>query len=146
MGVSLRASLAVVAAITVAASAPRAQTSNSGVISGRVVLAKRARGIPPPTNVYSSRAVHRTASPRTSEMRNVVVYVKGVKAPAGSLPVARASVRQEGEFFSPPVLAVTKGSTVEFPNADPFFHNVFSLSRATSFDLGYTTGRGNRAA
>ena len=32
--------------------------------------------------------------------------------------------------------AVTVGSTVEFPNEDPFFHNVFSLSNAAQFDLG----------
>jgi len=34
------------------------------------------------------------------------------------------------------VLAITKGSSVSFPNADPFFHNVFSLSGAGTFDLG----------
>ena len=36
----------------------------------------------------------------------------------------------------PHVLAITRGSTVDFPNGDPFFHNVFSLSRAATFDLG----------
>ncbi len=36
----------------------------------------------------------------------------------------------------PRVLAVTRGSAVSFPNADPYFHNVFSLSRAATFDLG----------
>ena len=45
-------------------------------------------------------------------------------------------MRQIAETFEPRVLAVTQGSTVEFPNDDPFFHNVFSLSRAASFDLG----------
>jgi len=34
------------------------------------------------------------------------------------------------------VLAITKGSTVDFPNDDPFFHNVFSLSSAAAFNLG----------
>ena len=34
------------------------------------------------------------------------------------------------------MVAITRGSTVEFPNADPFFHNVFSLSRGANFDLG----------
>ena len=36
----------------------------------------------------------------------------------------------------PRVAAVTVGSTVEFPNLDSYFHNVFSLSRGASFDLG----------
>ena len=43
---------------------------------------------------------------------------------------------QQGEAFVPPVAVVTSGSTVEFPNQDPYFHNVFSLSRAATFDLG----------
>ena len=34
------------------------------------------------------------------------------------------------------VVAITKGSTIDFPNNDPFFHNVFSLSSVDTFDLG----------
>ena len=45
-------------------------------------------------------------------------------------------VVQLGETFIPHVLPVVKGSTVEFPNQDPIFHNVFSLSRTRTFDLG----------
>ncbi len=48
----------------------------------------------------------------------------------------RAQMRQENEGFVPRLVAITRGSTVEFPNADPFFHNVFSLSRGATFDLG----------
>ena len=44
---------------------------------------------------------------------------------------------QEHEAFVPRVAAVTRGSTVSFPNADPIFHNVFSLSGAGPFDLGH---------
>ena len=43
---------------------------------------------------------------------------------------------QQDEAFVPRVLAIPRGSTVDFPNADPFFHNVFSLSRSATFDLG----------
>lgn len=45
-------------------------------------------------------------------------------------------MRQENETFVPHVVAITRGSTVTFPNADPIFHNVFSLSRGATFDLG----------
>jgi hypothetical protein len=39
------------------------------------------------------------------------------------------------------VVAVPVGSTVDFPNDDPIYHNVFSLSRAKTFNLGrYPTG------
>jgi hypothetical protein len=43
---------------------------------------------------------------------------------------------QEGETFIPHVLSIPVGSTVEFPNLDPIFHNVFSLSSIKTFDLG----------
>ena len=43
---------------------------------------------------------------------------------------------QQGETFVPRVVAITRGSTVDFPNGDPFFHDVFSLSRSGTFDLG----------
>jgi plastocyanin len=46
------------------------------------------------------------------------------------------SIRQTNEEFVPHVVAVTAGSTVEFPNDDLIFHNVFLLSRAATFDLG----------
>jgi hypothetical protein len=40
------------------------------------------------------------------------------------------------------VLAITVGTTVEFPNSDPFYHNVFSISKPKKFDLGhYPAGR-----
>lgn len=64
----------------------------------------------------------------------------------GALPVTRPSIRQEREEFIPRVLAITRGSTVEFPNADPIFHNVFSLSGAATFDLGrFPMGRSRSA-
>jgi hypothetical protein len=38
---------------------------------------------------------------------------------------------------NPQIVGVAVGSTVSFPNEDPIFHNVFSLSKAKQFDLGY---------
>jgi hypothetical protein len=48
----------------------------------------------------------------------------------------KARLEQRDKTFRPPVLAVPAGSSVEFPNLDPIFHNVFSLSAAEPFDLG----------
>jgi len=45
-------------------------------------------------------------------------------------------IEQRDRQFAPRVLAISAGSTVSFPNFDPIFHNVFSLSRAKAFDLG----------
>ena len=58
----------------------------------------------------------------------------------------KASIAQKDEQFVPHVVAVTAGSSVSFPNEDPFFHNVFSLSRGATFDLGrYPVRRQSRA-
>ncbi|MBV9610497.1 MAG: hypothetical protein JO187_13130 [Acidobacteria bacterium] len=43
---------------------------------------------------------------------------------------------QKNKSFSPHVMVIPAGSTVEFPNKDPFFHNVFSLFEGKRFDLG----------
>ena len=57
----------------------------------------------------------------------------------------RVAIRQRDEAFTPRVVAVTVGSDVEFPNDDPLYHNVFSLSRIKNFNLGrYPRGETRR--
>ena len=63
---------------------------------------------------------------------------------AAAVPVrspVRAEIGTADKQFSPHVLVVPVGSTVAFPNHDPFNHNVFSLSEENPFDLGLY-GRG----
>jgi plastocyanin len=112
-----------------------AQAPVDGIIVGHVALTARVRGTPLPSNVYQPRAVSQHENSETPEISNVVVYLKGAPF-AGVLPAAHREIRQEREIFLPRVLAVTRGSTVDFPNSDPVFHNVFSLSGAKTFDLG----------
>jgi plastocyanin len=60
-------------------------------------------------------------------------------APVGGGRSARAihaQVEQRNKEFVPHLLTIPVGSTVSFPNADPVFHNVFSLSATKRFDLG----------
>mgnify|MGYP005810504521 CR=1 FL=1 len=72
-----------------------------------------------------------------AERRQAVVYLESAPHPAfESVPPERASMKQQGERFVPHVLAIPAGSVVDFPNGDPFFHNVFSLSKPRKFDLG----------
>ena len=56
----------------------------------------------------------------------------------GRTPVqaGQFSLAQKNKAFVPHVLAAPLGSTVSFPNEDPIFHNVFTLSRPNPFDLG----------
>ena len=103
-----------------------------GSVRGRVsidipITARR------PTSTYS-RSVPTVALAPESELRHVVIYVKD--APKTAVAPMRAEIRQRNENFVPRVVAVTVGSTVDFPNDDPIYHNVFSLSRTKTFDLG----------
>ena len=52
-----------------------------------------------------------------------------------------SALTQKNKQFSPHLLVIPPGSVVEFPNRDPFFHNVFSLFEGKRFDLGlYESG------
>jgi plastocyanin len=59
-------------------------------------------------------------------------------APRSSVQIESSHPRliQKNKVFEPHVLAVQVGSQVDFPNRDPFFHNVFSLFNGKRFDLG----------
>jgi plastocyanin len=74
-----------------------------------------------------------------SDVGNAVVYLSG---PAPRLRPERVEMTLDGRAFRPRVVVVPVGSTVVFPNHDPFNHNVFSLSKPNDFDLGlYGRGR-----
>jgi plastocyanin len=120
--------------VAAATALPVAQTAETGAIAGHVKLTARVRA-PLPSNVYPARAIGKHNAPSIPEIRNVVVYLKDA-AFRGTLRTTKSELRQENETFVPHVLAITRGSTVEFPNADPFFHNVFSLSSTATFNLG----------
>src|ERR1700733_2490 len=51
-------------------------------------------------------------------------------------PSAHATMLQKGKMFSPHILPVMTGTTVDFPNADPIFHNAFSSYNGQIFDVG----------
>ena len=111
-------------------------------IRGRVEI-----GIPiatrRPTTAYPTRSVPSPKLAPGSERRNVVVYLRNAK-PQNVAPM-RVAIRQRDESFTPRVVAVTVGSDVDFPNDDPIYHNVFSLSRAKNFNLGrYPRGESRR--
>jgi plastocyanin len=114
--------------------APRGQAPDVGSIAGHVTLTSRIKGRALPSTAYPTRAVGAHDPSSVPEITNVVVYLKNV-AFRGALTPTRAELRQEHETFLPHVLAITRGSTVDFPNDDPIFHNVFSLSSAATFDL-----------
>jgi len=67
------------------------------------------------------------------DLGSAVVYLEGAGAPTRAATVEIAINDKE---FVPHVVVVPAGSTVRFPNHDPFDHNVFSVSEPNQFDLG----------
>jgi plastocyanin len=69
---------------------------------------------------------------KATDLSDVVVYLEGVKVKPAP---ARATMVMRGKAFTPRVVAVGVGGSVDFPNEDPIFHNAFSVSGENRFDL-----------
>jgi plastocyanin len=96
-------------------------TEPRGSFTGKVVLQKNGK----PLELHSG----------------VVVYLESVPDTRPASAAAAKKIEQRDLAFLPELTVVVKGETVEFPNRDKVFHNVFSLSRAARFDLGlYKSG------
>jgi plastocyanin len=133
---SLRGFIAAGAVLLAASAAFPASSLHGTVTLGRQLSAHRMK-----FSLYAdARRPGAGSAPlsMTDELQNVVVYLEHVRegAVAPDRPRIPARMEQEGLTFKPHVLAVVKGTEVEFPNRDMLFHNVFSLSKAASFDLG----------
>jgi plastocyanin len=139
-----------IAALAVASSLPAEEIEPTtmtpqatGRIEGEVVISTALSSRRPRFRIYADPgpgARPPAQAPEVAEIRNVVLFVQDAPALEASSP-AHAAMRQEDERFVPHVLPVLRGTTVDFPNADGVFHNVFSLSSAKTFDLGrYPTG------
>jgi len=74
--------------------------------------------------------------PLEFERSHVAIFVE--RSASNVTPIAdiAGEVQQTHREFEPDFLVIPAGSKVSFPNFDPIFHNVFSLSKTKSFDLG----------
>jgi plastocyanin len=108
----------------------------TGRIEGEVVISSALSSRRPRFRIYADPGPgSRPPAAETNEIRNVVLYVQNAPA-AEQAPSVHAAMTQDDERFTPHVLPVLRGATIDFPNADDVFHNVFSLSSARTFDLG----------
>ena len=123
-------------ALLPARSGGQSAAGDTGSIAGHVKLTTRVPGAPLASNAYPTRAVGHRAPHAAPEILNVVVYLKGV-AFRDAMPTTRVELKQQGRGCpartSSPSRA-TPRSTFRTPIR--FFHNVFSLSGAATFDLG----------
>lgn len=102
------------------------------VIEGNVQLPKAKPSTSSPVR-YQNKILGEVGPP---DPLVAVVYLEG-NFPASSATNA-SSVRMEQRHFqfAPGILPIQKGTSVEFPNLDDAYHNVFSYSKAKRFDLG----------
>ena len=112
----------------------------AGSIEGTV------RAVPPPEppgsagggGAYESRRYKFAERIDYDRLRDFVVYIDQVVPGAPALaPQTAAVTTQRDASFDPHILPVAVGTTVRWPNDDEIYHNVYSLSDAKSFDLGY---------
>ena len=114
--------------------------SRGNAIRGRVELPQPPADHEPRPNVAELGA-HGAHGP--TDRRHAVVYLDPApRAAFDTRDEPRARMDQRNETFVPHVLAIVAGTTVDFPNSDRTYHNVFSLSKPRTFDLGrYAAGR-----
>jgi plastocyanin len=82
---------------------------------------------------HASNVQGQTSLPNKRKASNAVVYLEGAKKAA---PLSKAVVDQREKTFLPHVSVVSVGTTVEFPNNDTVFHNVYAYFDSKKFDLG----------
>jgi len=124
-----------------------AGSAPAGTITGTV----RAEGKPgtddnsAANSAYASRKYKFVPRVDYAAMHEFVVYIEGrvgTNHPTSTnvLMVTTIKVAQKGAAFSPHVLPIAAGTTVEWPNYDDIYHNVFSMSDSKQFDLGLYKG------
>ena len=92
--------------------------------------------------------IRHSGAPSHLGSAEVVVWLTPLDPGAALQPVPGHSpyvLTQKDKQFSPHLLVVPVGSSVDFPNLDPFFHNVFSLFNGKRFDLGLYEGHSRRS-
>jgi len=73
-------------------------------------------------------------------LEDVVVFLDSADAARRVRPVVGAEVVQQNKAFAPPVLVVTRGTAVQFPNKDTVRHHVYSFSPTKKFELKLYVG------
>src|SRR6266536_2141821 len=101
-----------------------------------------AEGFAQVATVHGHVAVVGTGTASQAVLPGTVIWLTpvpgAVSDPPLGAPNAPGNLRlvQKNKSFEPHILVIPAGSSVEFPNRDPFFHNVFSLFEGKRFDLG----------
>jgi plastocyanin len=99
-----------------------------------LLLALLSPSTPPPAGTLSGRVLLIKNGAPVPDASNVVVWLDRAHRSADG--GVRASMKSEKKRFTPRVVVVSRQGAVDFPNVDPIYHNVFSVSGGNRFDLG----------
>lgn len=102
----------------------------TGGIEGRVTVRQL------PARVANRYAGADGVAARDVQPLAAIVYIEGAVPNHGPTASRDPQMAQQDTSFLPSILVVPAGTTVNFPNHDRFFHNVFSYSKPKRFDLG----------
>ncbi len=108
------------------------------VVLGFVSLAPAALQSPPGVRVSGRITILEKRNKPSPDLGAAVIYLEGT-GPAAT--AAAIDITINDKVYRPRVVVVPVGTTVRFPNTDPFDHNVFSVTEPNQFDLGLY-GRG----
>jgi plastocyanin len=86
-----------------------------------------------------------TPEKKTGPGAGAVVWVVDAAAAKQAAPTSKPRIASKSKRFDPHVAVVPAGGTVQFPNLDGIYHNVFSLSEKARFDLGLYRNGASRA-
>ena len=115
-----------VSAVSVPAQQPRA--SDGVAVSGRVTILENPGVV-------------------ATDVGSTVIFLEPTGAGKGMVGTTDVQIAMQSKQFVPRVRVVTTGSRVNFPNQDPFRHNVFSNTPGATFDLGlYPRGTARAAS
>jgi plastocyanin len=104
--------------------------------AGGIIEGKVRQGPPPPAATSAGRYQIKASAPvAPAESPRPVIYLEG-SFPGVTNKPGVVQLGQKGFQFAQTVLPIQKGTTVEFPNMDDDYHNVFSYSKVKRFDLG----------
>ncbi|MEP6714685.1 MAG: hypothetical protein ABJC09_03870 [Terriglobia bacterium] len=98
-----------------------------------VALSLRAATVSGVVELRNSRL---EAVTKRKDYSGVVISLQPVGQPSPPPPAKHAVMLQKGKMFSPHILPILAGTVVDFPNADPIFHNAFSRYNGQIFDVG----------
>jgi hypothetical protein len=108
-----------------------------GLLGGPIFTWAQAGAVTAQVEIVQRSGDQKAASGAPGDQSEVVVWLSPLDRPAPSPDPSRIpQLIQRDKAFAPHVLVVQTGTLVQFPNRDPFFHNVFSLFNGKRFDLG----------